>query len=245
MNNQEAKFILGAYRAGGQDASDATFADAMQRTQADPELGAWFTRARAHDRAVAAKLREIAPPAGLREAILAGARAGATQRAWWQRPQAWAVAASVAILLTAAGVLRRDPAELDGRMAALREFALNDLSGSGHKGHATAQGALKTWLNADGGKLTVGQPMDFAQLQANGCRTVRFGGREIAEVCFERNGLVFHLYAVPRDAMPEIPALARPAILARASRAAAVWSDSKFHYVLATGAGAEALQRLL
>lgn len=244
MNNQEAKFILGAYRAGGQDAGDATFAAAVQRTQADPELGAWFTRARAHDTAMVAKLREIAPPAGLREAILAGARAGTTQRAWWQRPQVWAVAASVAILLTVAGVWRGGNS-LDARTAALAEFALNDLSVPGHEGHDTAKGALKAWLNTDGGKLTTGQPMDFAQLQANGCRTLRFAGREIAEVCFERDGLVFHLYAVPRDAMPELPARAKPAMIARASRAAAVWSDGKFHYVLATGAGAEALQRLL
>lgn len=246
MNNQEAKFILGAYRAGGQDAGDPTFVEAMRRTQDDPELGAWFARARAHDSAVSAKLGQITPPPGLREAILAGARASSARPAWWRRPQAWAIAASIAVLFALAGIWRGGGVvSLDPQAARLTEFAMSDLSAPGHKGHETAQGALKAWLTTSGGKLTTGQIMDFAQLQTNGCRTLRFAGHDVAEVCFVREGLVFHLYALPREAMPEIPARAAPALVARASKAAAIWSDAKFHYVLATTEGAEALKRLL
>src|SRR5206468_40161 len=94
MNNTEAKFILNAYRPNGRDATDATFAAALQQAKADPALGAWFAREQSHGAAVAAKLRAIVPPAGLREAILAGGRVSgenpsaspSTQRSFWNRP---------------------------------------------------------------------------------------------------------------------------------------------------------------
>ena len=246
MNNEEAKFILGAYRAGGQDAGDATFAEAVQRTRDDPALGAWFARSRAHDVAMAAKLREVQPPAGLREAILAGARASAAQPAWWRRPAVWAVAASVAILLTLVTVWRSGGASLDASATALTNFALNDLRMPGHRGHEMAQGALKAWLTTAGSKLTTGQTLDVAQLQANGCRTLKFAGWDVVEVCFERGGVVFHFYAVPREAMPEWDGRTAPVLVARrGGEAAAVWSDRRFHYALATTAGMEELKRVL
>ena len=42
MSNTEAKFILGAYRANGSDADDATFGAALAQARSDPALGAWF-----------------------------------------------------------------------------------------------------------------------------------------------------------------------------------------------------------
>ena len=102
MTNQEAKFTLSAYRASGQDAGDPAFAEALRRTRDDPQLGAWFERARAHDAAVGAKLREIAPPGELRAAILAGARASTMQSSWWRQPVWLAAAAAVVVLLAVA-----------------------------------------------------------------------------------------------------------------------------------------------
>lgn len=245
MNNEEAKFILGAYRAGGQDAGDATFAEAVQRTRDDPQLGAWFARSRAHDAAMVAKLRDVMPPAGLREAILAGARASTAQPAWWRRPPAWAIAASVVVLLSVLTVWKTNEARRETAPTALMEFALSDLSVPGHRGDETAQGALKAWLTTAGSKLTTGQNLNLAQLQANGCRTLKFAGRDIVEVCFARGGVVFHLYVLPRDSWLGGAAQATPTLLAQANRAAAVWSDERFHYALATTEGMEALKGLL
>ena len=66
MNNNEAKFILSAYRPGGRDAGDPGMATALAQAKSDPVLGAWFARERAHDAAVAWKLRAVVPPVGLR-----------------------------------------------------------------------------------------------------------------------------------------------------------------------------------
>ena len=244
MTNQEAKFTLGAYRAGGQDAGDPVFAEALEQAKHDPALGAWLAREQAHDAIVTAKLREVAPPAGLRAAILAGAQAGSTRQAWWKQP-VWLAAAAVALLLAVAGTISWGERGSGAPATALAELVLANLNVAGHAGHETASGELKAWLEAPGKKLAASSGLDFAQMKAKGCRTLTIGGRELAELCFERNGLVFHLYSMPRTALPELTLGAKPTLVAQAGKAAAVWSDDKLHYVLATGAGLDAIKQLL
>src|ERR1039458_1792759 len=85
MNNNEAKFLLCAYRPGGRDADDPAFAGALAQARQDPALGAWFAREQAFDTMMASQLGSIAPPPGLREAILTGAsvsRASPVARRW-------------------------------------------------------------------------------------------------------------------------------------------------------------------
>lgn len=74
MNNEEAKFILQGYRPNGADAGDATFCAAVEQAKRDPALGEWFARQQSFDTAVGAKLAQVAPPSGLRAAILAGGK---------------------------------------------------------------------------------------------------------------------------------------------------------------------------
>jgi hypothetical protein len=146
MTNQEAKFTLGAYRAGGQDAGDPVFAEALEQAKRDPALGAWLAREQAHDAIVAAKLREVAPPAGLRAAILAGAQASSTRRVRWKQPVWLAAAAAVALLLAVVGTISRGERGAVAPATALAELVLADLNVAGHAGHDTASGGLKAWL---------------------------------------------------------------------------------------------------
>ena len=62
MDNQEAKFILSAYRPGGQDASDPRFAEALEQARRDPVLERWFSESIAFDAAMTEKLGAIAVP---------------------------------------------------------------------------------------------------------------------------------------------------------------------------------------
>ncbi len=83
MNNDEAKFILAAYRPNGQDATDPLFAEPLAQARRDPELQAWLDTQLAFDAAVAAKLHDLQPPLGLRDTLLAGA--GKSRREpWWR-----------------------------------------------------------------------------------------------------------------------------------------------------------------
>ena len=246
MTNNEAKFILNAYRPSGRDADDSAMATALSQAKSDPALGAWFAREQAHGAAVAAKLREIAPPAGLREAILTGARmsgpaTAAARRAWWARPVWLAAAASVAVLLSLAAWWRLAPV----RGAGFEDFAVNFVDRGFHlQKHSADVAVLKAWLSEQHRPLPEALPAKFAELRALGCRTIDFQGREVSLTCFERGGKEFHVFVARREFIPDVLESAAPRFLDRGKLVAATWTDAKNHYVVVSDAGMDAMQRL-
>jgi hypothetical protein len=244
MTTDEAKFILSAFRPSGRDTGDAAFGEALRFAGEDPALGAWFAQSRAHDRAVAGKLGQVAPPPGLREAILAGVRVGDSQRSsglGWGWIAGLAAAAAVAI-----GVFSmRAPERPDSGTSALAGFAINDMVSEKHGGRGEPAGALVAALQAKGAKMPGADQIDFEKLRDTGCRTLNFAGHDVIEVCFVRDGALFHLYATRRDG-PVSDSVARgPTFIAEAAGAAAVWSDRRFDYAIASTAGIEAIRKLL
>jgi len=253
MNNTEAKFILAAYRPGGRDASDPAFDAALAQAKADPALGAWFARSQEHDATVAAKLRTITPPAGLREAILAGGRvtgghsasqAETTKRAFWKQWTWLAAAAAIAILAALSRPYWPKHGVAD---APLTDFALTDaLEPQKHGGHGEANGAWQALLSQSSTHLASGAlPVDFAALRSTGCRTVSVAGHDVLEVCFKRDGSWFHCYVARVEDFPGAPDKAAPSFAASGKMVAAMWADGKHRYVVAGSAGRPALERLL
>jgi len=244
MNTQEAKFILSAYRPSGGDTGDAAFVDALRMAGEDPALGAWLSRSRAHDAAVAGKLREINPPQGLRAAILAGARVSGSprrSRSVW----GWAagLAAAAAVAFTVYTV--RTPAASPSGSAALASFAIDDMLHAKHGSSGEASSALVAALQVEGAKMPAAASIDFDRLRDTGCRTLNFAGHDVMEVCFARGGTEFHFYMTRRDGPVGSSVERGPSFLAQAAGAAAVWSDGRFNYALASRAGVEAVRRLL
>jgi len=243
MTTQEAKFILCAFRPNGSDAANPAFGDALRAAAGDPMLGEWFARSRSHDAAVAAKLGQIAAPAGLREAILAGARVSA-------RPRrlglgfAWAAGLAAAAALAFIVATMRAPVRPEGTTAAFAGFAISDVAHGKHGGTGEPSSALIASLQASGSPMPGADRIDFDKLKETGCRTLSFAGHDVVEVCFLRDGALFHLY-VCRNAGPAGDiAVKGPAFITQAAGAAAVWSDRRFDYAVATSAGADALRRL-
>jgi hypothetical protein len=246
MTNQEAKFTLSAYRPGGSDAGDPMFGDALTQAQRDPVLGAWFATEQRHGSGVSARLREIAPPPGLREAILAGARAsgGMPVRSWWTRPGWMALAASVAVMIgvTATALWRHSgPAQMDR----LEAFAVDDTLHGRHGSHGDAANALNVLLSQPTTHLGGQLPVDFATLRATGCRTLSFAGHDVIEICFTRGGAEFHLYALQSADFPGLPASAGTESGTREGMGFASWVDAAHRYVLVSAAGMEAIRHLL
>jgi hypothetical protein len=244
MSNNEAKFVLNAYRANGADATEPTFAAALEQAKTDPALGAWFARERAHSTAVAAKLREIAPPVGLRDAILAGGRAtvSAPQRSSRFGLGQWiALAASVAVLVGVGYTLRPRPQPL--ATAALTAFAMDDVRHGRHGAHSAEEKGLQAQLGHTS-HLSTGLPIDYNAMEKAGCRSLTIGGHEVVEICFGRNGAEFHCYLAHAGDFSNGDDGA-PQFSSDGPLVAANWVSRGVRYVLVTDAGVDALKRLL
>lgn len=241
MKHHEAKFLLQARRPGALDASDPRFAEALAEAERDPLLKLWLEREQRFDATLARKLAEVAPPPGLREAILAGARASARSRPWWREPRWLAVAAGFVVLAAVGSLLaprgRALPAD---RLAAA---ALQDLARAhdDHEGQPAALAEVQARL-AEPGRPLRQVALDLDALERNRCRVLRIGGHEVFEICFLREGVWFHLYAlrgaIQGGALQELATGSE-------TLAAATWSHAGNSYALVTSAGREALRRVL
>jgi hypothetical protein len=244
MNNQEAKFILGAYRPDGRDAADPMFAEALAQAERDPDLRAWLERQRRFDSEVAGKLREIAPPPGLRDAILAGVRVSQRRRSWWQNPWWLATAAVIAVMAALTVQVRR--AEALPTPAEFSAFALHDLAAAhdDHVGYPPELADLQGSLMSGRLPLTEAVGIDVADLQRRRCRSVLLAGREVFEICFPRDGTWYHLYVARRSDFRSVDSDPGALVSSRGEYASAVWADSKNIYAL-VARGTEAVRRVI
>jgi hypothetical protein len=245
MNNEEAKFILQGYRPNGADAGDATFCAAVEQAKNDPALGEWFAKQQAFDAAISAKLTQVTPPADLRAAILAGGRVSGRNQPrarWWNQPVWMGAAAGVAILLATGLALWPKQA------AALDDFALADSrlgATHGHGGHGEATDALQAMLSQPTTKLGQKLPLNFATLRDTGCRTVSYRGRDLLEVCFNRNGEWFHCYIGRAADFPQMARGGEPTIVDKGKGAIASWVDADHVVVVVSKVGRKSLEALL
>ncbi|HTZ20115.1 MAG TPA: hypothetical protein VMC06_04465 [Opitutaceae bacterium] len=240
MNNDEAKFRLRAYRPGGQDAGDAAFGEALAQAERDPALRTWFAREQAFDATVTARVRAIAPPPGLREAILAGARVTPRRTSWISPAWWWAIAAVIVVAFTLNAVWwpRSETVPLDS----FARFAIDDLRHGHHGGHGAAEGALEATLTNPATHLAGALPFDFANLENTGCRTLHFAGRDVLEVCFHRGGAEFHFYILPRGTLRGADG---PHPIELGGVSALAWNDARYVYAVIGETGVQALRRLL
>jgi hypothetical protein len=247
MNNQEAKFILGAYRPDGRDSGDPMFAEALAHAESDPELRAWLEGQRKFDQTFSNKLHGIAPPSGLREAILTGSRASAprSKNHWWSTPSWLAAAAAVALLVTATLALKTSPKS--PTVSDLADFARSDLAGSHdqHVGHPPGLAEVQAQLASVRGLMSQDLKIDLDELRRKNCRAVRVGGREVFEVCFQREGTWYHIYVGKRSDFAPGSLDPKALLSGEGQFASTVWTDSNHVYALATDAGAEVLRRVI
>jgi hypothetical protein len=246
MNSQQAKFILQGYRSNGADAGDAIFCEALEHARNDPALHVWLAREQAFDSAISGKLTEVRPPAGLREAILAGARVTASEapgRVWWRQSKWLAMAAGIALIFAITLTLRPKSAIANN---ALTGFALADARhAETHGGRGEEVGVLQAALSEPSARLGGNLPVDFASLRKTGCRTLGFRGRDVLEVCFQRNGVWFHCYISQRIDFPALAAATVPVVADQDGVSSATWANAGHLYVVVSETGRSALEKLL
>lgn len=248
MKNQEAKFILGAYRPDGSDAGDATLAPALAQAERDPELRAWFEMQRGFDAALSAQLQAIAPPPGLREAILAGSRVSARQpgRHWWKNP-VWLAAAAAIVLTATVTVSQRPRAGARRGGAELAALAVRDLelAHDHHVGFPTELASLQAQLASVRAPLATHLKLDPTELRQKNCRSIELGGRQVFEVCFQRDGTWYHVYVARRRDFAPGSLDPKALVQVRGEYASTTWADADQVYALVTQGGAQALRRVI
>lgn len=254
MTNDEAKFMLQGYRPNGQDADDQAFAPALSQAAKDPTLRHWFEREQAFDAVVAAKLKQVSAPAGLRESILAGTKlsspAPTTKQAWWRQPwgMAMAAAAAAAVIIVSLAVREGQPMVAVPSVEAILRVAQLDLQGNHPTGgkYASGFGVAGAWLENASTKLGVDtMPLNFAALKAEGCRSIDIAGREVLEICFKRETGWYHVYLTPRSGFDDGSLHREPMFHEQGQFAAASWANDKYVVLVAGTAGIGALRDLL
>ncbi|MGA3006525.1 MAG: hypothetical protein ABSE59_01410 [Opitutaceae bacterium] len=241
MNNNEAKFLLCAYRPGGRDADDPAFAEALAQARNDPALGAWFERERAFDTVVAKQLGTVMPPPGLREAILAGASVSRSSQAPWRLP-AWLALAASAVLLLGLGAFWR--LRLTTRVNPLAAFAMADSRSERPVYRGDATNDLHRALNNPNMRLA-SLSVDFETLRATGCHTLSFAGHDVLQICFTRDGRWFHLYMVKKADFPEIAAVDGPHMMKQDGWLALQWANPQHLFIVTTQADDPSVLRAL
>ena len=248
MNNEEAKFILRAFRPGTEDAADPRFHEALEQARRDPELGRWFSDECALDQCIGAKLRAATgPPADLKAMLLAQRRI-VRPAPWWRQP-AWgmsAVAAGLALMLTLSALWLNPGRQTE--VAVFREAMARVVGGKLDRLDLMSPdlGEVRRWLKQANAHEDFVLPGGLGGRPSLGCRVLDWEGHRVALICFElADRRVAHLLVVDRgvfrDRAPELPQFAGLGDLGTM-----IWNDGNRTYLLAShGASEEQLRQLL
>jgi hypothetical protein len=248
MTHDEAKFILSGCRPNGEDGRDPRLAEALAQARQDPALQTWLAHSQAFDAQVAAKLRVVEAPRDLRDKILAGSRASRPRPSrparsprrfpWWLR-----VAAVVAVLATIGIQQYYHQQAVPVGLQSFGQFALADLGVKGHIGDPDT--VMAAALSASDDPIDHGAlPVDLARMESDGCRTLRYAGLRVFEVCFHRGQISYHLYILPRTGKAAALPHDRFDQFGKGG-STAVWSDAQYVFAVTTKAGLDELRKVL
>ncbi len=248
MDNREAKFILNAYRPGGQDASDPRFAEPLEQARRDPVLARWFGESIAFDAAMTEKSRAIKVPPDLRESILAGAKVSCPSR--WSKPFIkWAIAAALIAMAILGSFIWREtrPAHLAGWQSQALDVVsslVRNESSFDAQSHNAAE--LLAWLRANHAPAAQTLPQNLDKLESLGCKTFSWGGTPISVICFLRpDGGLIHLVTTDAIAPIERATKGRPELVQQGDWATATWREGDRIYMLALEGSRDQLRAYL
>jgi len=248
MDNLEAKFVLNAYRPGGQDAKDPRFAEALEQVRRDPVLERWFVDSIAFDTAMTEKLRAIEVPPDLRESILAGVKVSRPLR--WSRPFIkWAIAAAVILTTVVGSVIWYSGRPV--RLAGWQSAALDVISSlvkneSSFDAQSRNTADLLAWLRANHAPAAQKLPDNLGKLESVGCKTFSWNGIPVSVICFTRpDGGLVHLVSANVPTSSARPPKTAPELVRQGEWATATWHEGDTTYMLALEGSRDQLRSYL
>jgi len=249
MDNREAKFMLGAYRPGGQDANDPRFAEALEQVRRDPILKHWFEESVAFDAAITERLSATWVPSDLRESILTGAKVTSAPL-WKNRWRKWAIAAAV-VLSATLGVLiwhNTRPAPVAGwQLQALDAILSSIARNESHFDAISSNPAdLVQWLHANHAPTGEGLPNNLDKLPSIGCKTIFWHGKPVSLICFTLpEGRAIHLVIANASGDSDRAIKHKAKAIQQGHWATATWREGEMIYMLALEGSRDELGRYL
>jgi hypothetical protein len=246
VDNQEAKFILNAYRPGGRDASDPRFVEALEQARRDPGLEHWFSKSIAFDKAMTEKLCAIEVPLDLRENILAGVKISRPLRSPFIK---WAIAAAL-IAMAMLGSLtwhKTRPAHLAGwQNQALDVISSLVSKASSFDAQSHNANELLAWLRANHAPAAQTLPHNLDKLKSLGCKTFSLNGMQVSVICFMRpDGGLIHLITMNTSSESDREFNPQPKVVHQGQWATATWREGEVTYMLALEGSPDQLRAYL
>jgi hypothetical protein len=243
MTKEEAKRILAAYRPGDQDRLESDFAEALQETERDAELARWFADEREFDRAVAAHLKSVTVPFGLKTRILANVAPRAATKSRWVAPLA--VAAAALFLLAQLISVWRGSAQHSGSLSDYEQEMMSFVKLDPPLEMQSLEiGPIKQWIAERKAPLAE-IPPGIAAVETMGCRILSFRGHPVTLICFCHGQTVAHLLMVDRAALPTLRPRNPPTLAGEGDWTIATWADQHYAYMLAVHDKPAAARRYL
>jgi hypothetical protein len=230
MKSDEAKRLLEVFRPGGADMGDPRFVEALVQTERDPQLGRWFDEQRRFDNQFLEGLKTVSVPADLQGAILAG-RKVVHPGHWHDWRVRVAVAASVAILAIAGGVLATSkPNQFADFRAELIEQAWDGNTHLDLESSDVRQ--IQTWLASKHVPAEFALPDGLRDTRLLGCRIVEANGLRVPMLCLADGPKHMHLFVLEGSQLEKLPFDDKPDFEKCGMWKTASWQQGDMTYVL-------------
>ena len=256
MKGSETQMLLSARRPGGQDDADPALAVALAKAQADPALAAWAEEQRRTDAALALKLRQVQPPAGLRDRILAGGKVSrVTWRQWFGRRVlgpfnggGLLAAAAIVLLIGVALVMQYAGvgAPTDWQAVAVAEVEKIEHAEATIDHQVSDMPEIRTWLAAQTSPVPGGSvPAALAKCGIYGCSKRMWKGQAMTIICFKMDAKNdVHLIALSNANLSTPPPQGVPEYSEVGGYVTASWSEGSMTMMLTGKVKREALEKL-
>jgi len=268
MNRERVIEILETYRPGEGLESDPEVRMALEMAAADPELARLQDQIRIFDDLVKVRMRQIEVPSGLSAQILAAARTRGLSGNFprpsrpaagilsWFHPVAFAVAASVVILLAVSFTYWNKPRDPGPESTAIA-LADSSLMQTAHalytslrpKFRSSEGSEILNYLNTQGGSVPSHLPGNVAWDKSFACDVVDFKGTKVSVICFTApdNSRSMHLFTFHRSDFPDCQVPDKPRICHQNGCCCATWfdEDGEQIHVLFSDKGTENLIAVL
>lgn len=248
MDNREAKFVLSAYRPGGQDAADPRFSHALEQARRDPILQRWFEDSVAFDAAITEKLRGLEPPLDLHENILAGVKVSRPAR-WFNPLLKWAIAAALLVAAVVGSLVLREAAR--PHLAGWQSQAIGVISSlvqneSRFDAESHNPAELMAWLHSSHAPAARKLPPNLEKLESLGCKIFSWNGVPVSVICFVRpDGGMIHLVTTNASPRSDLTLEVKAKFVQQGEWATATWREGDMIYMLALEGSPDELRSYL